>query len=364
MTSHGSRRRKELAFAVLLLGLFLGAPRHAWAQGDLAVRLDAPILVVQDDYTGPDRWQVATSWWYQRSDKHFVGSEHQINRDREKSQVINTIDLAEVGIRYNASPTWSVTLGIPYLMAERSSPIRDANRVVIDRNTVAAHGVGDITFTVRRLLWKPLTHPDGNVSFGLGVKLPTGQDNVVDTARSGVNGTTQTVQTIDQSVQPGHGGLGAILDIQAFQRIHQSGFAFYGGYTYLLNPRNTNGVQTYRSAVGEEVMSVADQYLGRAGFSYGSPGWKGFGVSLGGRLEGVPVKDLIGESKGFRRPGYAVSIEPALSFSRGPHTVSLAVPVALYRNRERSVPDRLVPGRHGDAAFADYFFFLGYWRKF
>jgi len=239
MTSHGSRRRKELAFTVLLLGLFLGAPRHAWAQGDLAVRLDAPILVVQDDYTGPDRWQVATSWWYQRSDKHFVGSEHQINRDREKSQVINTIDLAEVGIRYNASPTWSVTLGIPYLMAERSSPIRDANRVVIDRNTVAAHGVGDITFTVRRLLWKPLTHPDGNVSFGLGVKLPTGQDNVVDTARSGVNGTTQTVQTIDQSVQPGDGGLGAILDIQAFQRIHQSGFALYGGYTYLLNPRNT-----------------------------------------------------------------------------------------------------------------------------
>jgi len=333
----------------------------------VAARLDAPVLGVQDNYTGPDKWLVSTSWRYQRSSTHFVGPDHQINRDREESQVINTINLAEVGIRYNATPIWSWTLGIPYLMAERSSPIRDANRVVIDRYTVAAHAVGDITFTVRRLLWKPLTHPDGNVSFGLGVKLPTGQDNVVDTARRRNPVTGQidsSIETIDQSVQPGDGGLGAILDIQAFQRVRHSGFALYGGYTYLLNPRNTNGVRTYRSAVGEEVMSVADQYLGRAGFSYGTPGWKGFGVSLGGRLEGVPVKDLIGESKGFRRPGYAVSIEPGVSFSRGPHTVSLAVPVALYRNRTRSVPDRLTPGRHGDAAFADYFFFLGYWRKF
>jgi hypothetical protein len=329
----------------------------------VAARLDAPVLGVQDNYTGPDKWLVSTSWRYQKSDTHFVGSEHQINRDREESQVINRINLAEIGIRYNATPVWSFTLGIPYLMAERSSPIRNANRVVVDRYITASHGVGDITLTARRLLWKPLKHPDGNVSFGLGVKLPTGQDNVVDTTRTGVNGQTVAIQTVDQSIQPGDGGFGFILDVQGFQRIAHSGFALYGGATYLLNPRNTNGVRTYRSAPGEEVMSVADQYLGRVGVSYGSPGWKGFGVSLGGRLEGVPVEDLIGESKGFRRPGYAVSAEPGVSFSRGPHTISLAVPIALYRNRTRSVPDR-ARGAHGDAAFADWFLFVGYWRKF
>jgi len=329
----------------------------------VAARLDAPVLGVQDNYTGPDKWLVSTSWRYQKSDTHFVGPEHQINRDREESQVINRINLAEIGIRYNATPVWSFTLGIPYLMAERSSPIRNANRVVIDRYITASHGVGDITLTARRLLWKPLKHPDGNVSFGLGVKLPTGQDNVVDTARTGVNGQTVAIQTVDQSIQPGDGGFGFILDVQGFQRVAHSGFALYGGATYLLNPRNTNGVRTYRSAPGEEVMSVADQYLGRAGVSYGSPSWKGFGVSGGVRLEGVPVEDLIGESKGFRRPGYAVSAEPGVSFSRGPHTISLAVPIALYRNRTRSVPDR-ARGAHGDAAFADWFLFVGYWRKF
>jgi hypothetical protein len=111
-------------------------------------------------------------------------------------------------------------------------------------------------------------------------------------------------------------------------------------------------------------MSIADLYLARTGVTYSGASWKGFGVGLGGRLEGVPVEDLIGDSDGFRRPGYALSIEPALSYSRGPHAVSLAVPVALYRNRTRSVPDRLEPGRHGDAAFADYVVMLGYWRKY
>jgi hypothetical protein len=76
------------------------------------------------------------------------------------------------------------------------------------------------------------------------------------------------------------------------------------------------------------------------------------------------VEDLIGGSKGFRRPGYAISADPGVSYSWGPNTLSLNVPVALYRNRTRSVPDRTVPGRHGDAAFADYLIFFGYWRRY
>jgi hypothetical protein len=84
---------------------------------------------------------------------------------------------------------------------------------------------------------------------------------------------------------------------------------------------------------------------------------------MGGRIEGVPVHDLIGSSEGFRRPGYAVSAEPSVSWRRGPHTVSLTVPIAVERNRQRSVPD-LARGSHGDAAFADYVVLAGYWRRF
>jgi len=327
--------------------------------------MDAPVLGVQDSYTGPNRWQVSTTWRYQRSHRHFVGSEEQTQRAADRSEVINNINLAELGIRYNATPQWSFSLGIPYLMAERSSPIRDASRVVVARSRVESQAVGDVVLTARRLLWKPLTHPDGNFSFGLGIKAPTGKDDVEDTRLRLVNGKFVTdVTTVDQSIQPGDGGWGIVFDVAAYQRLVHSGFALYAGASYLANPRKTNGTPTFRGAVGEEVMSVADQYLARVGSSYSNKSWKGFGVSLGGRLEGVPVKDLIGSSEGFRRPGYAISAEPAVSYSWGPHTLSLGVPVALYRNRTRSVPDRLVPGRHGDAAFADYIINFGYWRRY
>jgi hypothetical protein len=331
----------------------------------VAARLDAPVLGVQDTYTGPDSWQVSTSWRYQRSHRHFVGDVEQVNRAIEGSEVINRINQPELGIRYRFDDLWTLSLGIPYLIAERSSPIRGAQGVVVDRTITHATGVGDITLVARRLLWEPKKHPDGNLSLGLGIKLPTGQDDVLDSRQRIVNGQrVTTIETVDQSIQPGDGGFGFVVDLQAFQRIAHSGGALYFSGTYLFNPRNKNGVLTYRGGQGEAIMSVADQYLARLGGTWSESSWKGFGVGLGGRIEGVPVYDLIGGSDGFRRPGYGVSIEPSLSFSRGPHTVSFAVPVAVYRNRLRSVPDRLVPGQHGDAAFADYFFLLGYWRKF
>jgi hypothetical protein len=84
---------------------------------------------------------------------------------------------------------------------------------------------------------------------------------------------------------------------------------------------------------------------------------------LGGRVEGVPADDVIGGSIGFRRPGYAVSIEPGLTYVHGRSAFSLGVPVAVYRNRTRSVADR-ASGGHGDAAFADYIFLAGFSRLF
>jgi hypothetical protein len=225
--------------------------------------------------------------------------------------------------------------------------------------------VGDVVLSGQRLLWKPAEHPSGNVAFGVGVKFPTGRDDVEDTRERLVDGErVATVETVDQSIQPGDGGLGVVLNVSGYQSLFGDHGAVYGAATYLVNPRGTNGVPTFRNNLGEEEMSVADQYVARAGVSYAAPSWKGLAASLGGRAEGVPVEDLVGDSDGFRRPGYAVSVEPGLSFARGRHTVALSVPIALYRNRQRSVPDRLEPGRQGDAAFADYVVFLGYWRRF
>ena len=110
-------------------------------------------------------------------------------------------------------------------------------------------------------------------------------------------------------------------------------------------------------------MSIADQYSLRAGASVAVPGFRSLSFSAGVRWEGVPVRDLMGPSEGFRRPGYSVGIEPSLSYVRGKSTISLGVPFAVYRNRLISVPDE-ANGTHGDAAFADYLILVGFSRRF
>ncbi|HVS03646.1 MAG TPA: hypothetical protein VMT16_12820 [Thermoanaerobaculia bacterium] len=320
-----------------------------------------------DPVTGGDqRWQVSMSWRYQQSDRHFRGTHQERERQAEGSEVINDVYLFDLGIRYNLGPKSSISVGIPYLIADRSSPIRDSSRQVVARSVQEVDGIGDITVVGHRLLWDPARQPRGNASFSLGVKAPTGDDGATDGRTRLVDGEyVTTVETVDQSVQAGDGGWGVVVAASGYRLLNGAGtVAAYGSGTYLINPEGTNGVETFRGRDSEAILSIADQYLARLGVQVTPASWRGFGFGLGGRIEGVPVHDLFGSSEGFRRPGYAVSLEPSVSWARGPHTLSLAVPVAVQRNRQRSVPDMQEAGRHGDAAFADWVLLAGYWYRF
>lgn len=327
--------------------------------------MDAPVLGAQSDYDGPDKWLVSFTWRWQRSSRHFRGKEEEAHRKDENTEVINRLHQAELGVRYNIDKRWSVAMAIPYLMATRSYALRNEDDVVFDRAIVQARGMGDVTVVGRCQLLDPEKSPHRNFVLGLGVKLPTGDNNVVDARRRYDDETgeyTSSVETVDQSIQPGDGGFGFVVDFQGIQRFADDRALAYVTASYLVNPEEKSGVLTYRRRESEAIMSIADQYLARLGVTW-YPG-AGFGVSLGGRLEGIPVEDLVGGSEGFRRPGYALSVEPGLSWTKGPHTISLAVPIAVERNRQRSVPDMMEAGRHGDAAFADYVVLAGYFRRF
>jgi hypothetical protein len=329
------------------------------------------------------------SWRYQKSDRHFTGNHEDTERQAEGSEVINKVNLLELALTRTVTPRFSFTIGIPYFMGERSNPIRDpsqpdnefGNSPVEARTITQARGMGDITFVPHWFVWDPETHTNYNLSLGFGIKLPTGDNNVQDTRQARTNDPTipddiepfelhNEVRTVDQSIQPGDGGFGAVADMQGFLRFGEGKGAGYLTATYLINPENQNGVATYRgsdedllpNASGSEAyMSVADQYLVRLGGTW-FPSPK-VGLSLGGRIEGIPVHDFIGDSDGFRRPGYATAIEPGFSYTSGPHTFSLNVPIALHRNRTPSVPD-IEEGDGGDAAFADYLIIIGYFRRF
>ncbi|HUP42133.1 MAG TPA: hypothetical protein VM599_02870 [Thermoanaerobaculia bacterium] len=312
------------------------------------------------------KWQVSLGYRYQRSDRHFRGTHEEPNRQAEGSEVINTVNLVDLGIRYNFNSRASLSVGIPYFSADRSSALRDADRNIVGRTAVQAQELGDIAVVGRYLLWDPAAQPRGNLQLGLGIKAPTGEYDVEDTrVRLDENGQrVESVRTVDQSIQPGDGGWGVLVDMSGFRALGATGeYALYASGAYLINPEGTNGTPTFRSRESEAIMSIADQYLFRTGALAAPASWKGFGLGLGGRIEGVPPHDLFGSSEGFRRPGYAVSVEPSISWTSGVHSLSLSVPIAVQRNRQRSTSDILVDG-HGDAAFADYVVLMGYWHRF
>jgi hypothetical protein len=94
----------------------------------------------------------------------------------------------------------------------------------------------------------------------------------------------------------------------------------------------------------------------RAGFNKVISEKHNLSVSLGGRMEGIPVEDLngnAGDQEGFRRPGYSIAIEPGINWMPGKWNVAITVPWRLEAQRERSYWN-LQKGTRGDAAFADY----------
>jgi hypothetical protein len=330
--------------------------------------MSAPVIGAQGSpYLEPDHWQWDFGYRYMLSQRHFVGTEYQSSR--QETQVKNLVHLFNFGMTYGWSAQTTVSLNLPYFISERSQAQRDSTGAPLYRNTVSARGIGDFTIIARRWLLDVEKNTDQNIALGIGLKVPTGDDNVqdtvlVNTAPAGQPPVYQNqVRTVDQSIQPGDGGWGVILDLQAYKQFGL--FTPYVTGSYLINPQGTNGVRTYRSAPGEDVMSINDQYLARLGTMISLQSlMEGVSFGLGGRIEGIPVRDLIGSDRGFRRPGFAISVEPSLVYAKpGGDVFSLSVPIAVVRNRQRSVNDQ-ANHTHGDAAFADFLILISWSHRF
>ena len=312
-------------------------------------------------YLAPGDWQVAIGYRWQKSDRAFIGTEDQVDRRRLGLISINRIHLFDVGVTYGVTPRFSVSASIPFMIASRTRP-GNVDRLAGFPNAPdqvnKSVGFGDLAISGRVWLARPPAEKRQNISIGFGLKFPTGKKNVstvVDTPA----GRQRRIN--DQSIQLGDGGFGFTVDAFAFKSFKH--LTVFGAGTYLFNPRNTNGVPAGRLRPSEAVMSVSDQFVARGGIAVPIRSVRGLAFNFGGRIEGVPSSDVFGKSDGFRRPGYAVSLEPGLSYTRKKETWTLNVPVPVLRNRIRSVPE-IRDGVRDAAAFADYIILAGYSRKF
>ncbi len=373
--------RRFLVASFLVLGV-----SNAKAQGCVAVRGFGGCGVAGGSglALAPKQWQVGANYRYFESFRHFKGDEEQYDRLVKQTQVINYSNTMDISASMGLTLRTQLNVNLPVSYTDRSSYYEHGGQTTTfpgARKTSTSAGIGDARIGISKWLWNPVSHTKSNLMLGVGLKLPTGKWNVQDSfynvmVTDPVTGTSsrKTVyRPVDQSIQLGDGGLGLSLEMQGFWEMADGLFA-YGNAFYILNPRGVNGTMTNRRTTivvngvsqvftNEYMCSVADQYAARLGFLSQSQ-LHGLSFSWGARLEGVPVRDLVGESYGFRRPGYTIAAEPGVTYMKGKTTVNFNMPIALYRIRKQSVTDKEVQdatgvARNGDAAFADYLISLG-----
>jgi hypothetical protein len=384
---------------IILLISFVAMNFDSNAQGCVAVRQMGGVNPLSSNgYTlAPGEFQIGASYRYFHSWRHFVGTEEQHERQKtggghdangnERGNAVNIYSHAlDLNVSYGLTNRIQLNAAIPYVSNERSQVLRTQAPAAVDtfRYSVYAKGLGDIRLSANYWVFDPATADKGNLMLGLGLKLNTGSHSVTDDAPQ-ADGTTQNV-VMDQAIQPGDGGIGFSIEVQAFRQLYKGIYGFASGY-YLFNPRESNG--SFKSAPtvvkdangntlgvlnGYNVYASPDQYFARVGVMTSLLKSKNLTLSLAVRAEGIPAYDAFGGQAAYRRPGYVVAVEPGVSYRTGRHSVSLFIPSNFIRDRIQSAADIARQNLEnsvitdeskkvhvqGDAAFADYSINLSY----
>jgi len=320
----------------------------------MPVRFTSPSLGGQrDGFFKKGEWQVSASYRRLEADQWFVGTD--VNEaaapfGKPLYLDINTLDLS---LTYAFTRRANMTLTAPLSYGTHSRFYADGVR-----HKVRGEGVGDVNAIASLWLLDPNMHLDGNVALGFGIKPPTGNNEVEDDFFAADGSVTRRV--VDQSIQPGDGGWGFIAQAQAYQRIASriNGYAFG---SYLISPKKKTDVPSPLAGV---TLSVPDAYSLRAGVEYALAPSQGLSVNLGARIDGIPLRDVIGGGDdGFRRPGHTLYLDPGGTMRIGKQEFTLSVPIRVRQNFSRGLIDR-ERNFKGGGDLADYLVFAGYSVRF
>jgi len=293
------------------------------------------------------KWQVSTGWRYSYANQSYFDSRpnHDFNRNWRPRERQSTLD---VSARYRINKRFSTTASLP-IVFNRFSTIQPPLGIARgNRFGWRGRGIGDLTLYTEGLLLEPSSHPFGNIGLGLGVKLPTGEWNqkAVLPNETGTGFSRRAVWPA--AIMPGDGGVGVIAGFNAFKVIRKVGFmrgnTIFASGSYLFNPRNTNATQSVVSTLGVPLTpnflnqltnSVTDSYNLQGGVALRVPKtWdneylKDLRVRFIAGWQGIPFRDLIGQSDGYRQPGYTVTMGPSATYSLGRNFWIVDVPFVV-----------------------------------
>ena len=338
---------RRVALAVTITAAVALAPAGAAAQGCEPIRFTTPVNLggVGQAYSQSGReWQLGLAYRRLASDEFFVGSEEDPSKGPGGQSPEFRIHTFVADVAYAFNDQFRLRLAVPFSTGQlvTYSPAGA-------RSEQNATGIGDVSLMAEGWVLKPRTHERGNFAFGLGFKAPTGSHTIK------TNGAVA-----DQTVQPGDGGWGILLESQGFHQITERSNAYAYGF-YMVSPKAESDVK-WRNG---KYWSVPDVYSARLGASYDvQPDW-GLALSLGGRLDGIPVHDLLGggDESTVKRTSQIVYADPGLSLARGKGTFTLSVPYRLWVNREKSELEQS-SGEVNGGGFAKVLVFASYTHRF
>jgi hypothetical protein len=329
------------------------------------IRQNGPVFGSSNPYSPPGDTQINVSTRTLRSTDHYSGDVEQVQRQTLDTYVLNIQRMVDVNINRVFTERFSMSVGVPFVASSWGIP-SPTSPTPGPRANENSRGIGDISVSGRLWVLPTQKFRSGNVAVGVGVKMPTGNSGYKDMYPDR-NGNNNQLRYVDQSVQPGDGGWGLMIDVQGFKKVPHA--QLFGSASYLANPRDRNNTtsgsinrlppNTPVTIVDTSYNSVPDQFMVRLGGAV--PIRKtGFAGSLAWRAEGLPRYDLIGGSHGFRRPGVEMFVEPGFSYAKGRQIYSFQMPIAYYRNR---FPNPYT-GASGDATFPNYIFLASYGYRF
>jgi len=340
--------------ATLVIAAIL-IPMRASAQGCEPIRFNTPVSLggQGEAYQRQNEWRLTLGYRHLYSDEWFVGTADASGRGPGGESPVLKINTLIADVAYAPTERFQFHLGVPFSRGSQTSIWPDKVH-----HTQSVTGIGDISVLGEGWLLAPRTHRAGNVSIGLGVKAPTGSHH----ASSFVYTATAAVShPADQTVQPGDGGWAILVQSQAFRQVTERVYGYAFG-SYAVSPKARSDVE-FRPGSGV-YWSVPDIYSARAGAAFSVLPDQGLTLSLGGRMDGIPLRDLIGggDDDTIKRTSRVIFVDPGLSLTRGKDNFTVSVPWRVSVNRFKSLYESRTNSLNA-GGFAKYLIFASYSRR-
>lgn len=269
------------------------------------------------------------------------------NRLQQPTRLWNTLDLTGT-YQLTRRVNLQATLPLQWNQASFLEPFTDGPVAQTFRQRLSTSGVGDIVLMERTWLFDPDKVKRGNVLLGVGLKLPTGNYRGGNRWTGGGPGLWNN-KPAPLTIMIGDGGVDVLAEILAYRVVKYPvrRTNLFATGSYLITPRGTTGIPSQNFLIGPPISTspltqnslvntVPDIYSLRAGMIVPSPFKDNkylnpFSGLVAYRWDGSPQRDFIGNSNGFRQPGFFMAVELGLFYQKNRHLLQASSPISFLR---------------------------------